>query len=304
MPDATIVLVANPAAGRGRAVRSAQEAAAKLRAIGVSVELVVPGSAEAAISAARQAVSRRPNAVVACGGDGTMNVVLQAVAESSVPFAILPCGTGNDNARGLGMPADPVAWACAVADSIHAGRVRRIDLARAWTGDSGGMGHWFLGVLSTGFDSCVNERANQMAWPRGRAKYLVSIAAELRSFKPAAYSVSVDGVDHCDQGMLVCVGNGSSYGGGMRVCPTAQVQDGLLDITWVGPLRTSTFLRVFPSVFRGTHVQNPAVRVLRGRQIRIQAAGQVAYADGERLGAVPVDITVVPDALHVLDPVR
>lgn len=301
MPDADVVLVVNPAAGRGRALKSAEAAAARLRSSGVSVELIAPESAEAAVLAARQAVSRAPSAIAACGGDGTMNVVLQAVAESSTPFAILPCGTGNDNARGLGMPADPASWASAVAGSIAAGRVRRIDLARARTAGSGGTGHWFLGVLSTGFDSCVNERANRMAWPRGRSKYLVGIAAELRSFRPVAYSVSVDGIDHSAQGMLVCVGNGGSYGGGMRVCPTAEVADGLLDVTWVGPLRTSTFLRVFPSVFRGTHVENPAVRVLRGREIRIQAAGQVAYADGERLGPVPVDISVVPGALHLLD---
>jgi diacylglycerol kinase (ATP) len=298
MSDSTVILLANPAAGRGRALKSAEAAAAKLRTFGASVELVVPESAEDADIAARQAVARVPSAIVACGGDGTMNVVLQAVAMSAVPFAILPCGTGNDNARGLGMPVDPVIWATAVAASISQPRVRRIDLARAQTG---GPGRWFLGVLSTGFDSCVNERANRMEWPRGRAKYLVGIAAELRSFKPVAYSVSVDGIDHSDEGMLVCVGNGSSYGGGMRVCPTAHIQDGLLDVTWVGPLKTSTFLRVFPSVFRGTHVENPAVRVLRGREIRIQAAGQVAYADGERLGDVPVDISVVPDALHVLD---
>lgn len=301
MPDATVTLVANPAAGRGRALKSAEIAAATLRKSGMRVDMVVPESAEAAVSAARLAVSRAPDAIAACGGDGTMNVVLQAVAESTVPFAILPCGTGNDNARGLGMPVNPVMWADAVIDSIARGRVRRVDLARARTGGANGPGHWYLGVLSTGFDSCVNERANRMDWPRGRAKYLVGIAAELRSFKPVAYSVSVDGVDHSDEGMLVCVGNGSSYGGGMRVCPAAVVYDGLLDVTWVGPLKTSTFLRVFPSVFRGSHVQNPAVRVMRGRQIRIEAEGQVAYADGERIGPVPVEISVVPDALHVLD---
>lgn len=272
--------------------------AAVLDAQGVPAEVHVPGTPHEAVDLARMAVSAGASAVVACGGDGTMHTVLQAVAGTVTPFAILPCGTGDDNAHQLRMPTRPQAWAAAFGTALQAGRFRRIDLGRA---RADGVQRWFMGVLSTGFDSCVNERANRMSWPRGRAKYLASIVAELGSFTPVPYRVTLDGVDHVEAGMLVCVGNGSRYGGGMLVCPDAMVDDGLLDLTWLTQVPKTTFLRVFPTVFRGTHVRNRAVRTLRGASIRIDGPGQVAYADGERLGQLPVEVTVVPEALRVLD---
>lgn len=293
-----VVLIANPAAGRGRSMHLAEQAANALQAQGVPAIVQAPQDVPAAQSCARQAMDDGARAVVACGGDGTMSTVLQAVAGSPTPFAILPCGTGNDNAQELGMPRRVDRWTQAVASALAAGRVRPIDLGRAATAHSE---RWFMGVLSTGFDSSVNERANRMAWPPGQAKYLVGTLAELGSFSPIAYRVMIDEVEHSDHGMLVCVGNGARYGGGMRVCPQAQVDDGELDLTWLAQVPKATFLRVFPTVFRGTHVRHPAVRTMRGRRIQIDAPGQVAYADGERIGALPVRIEVAPAALRVLD---
>lgn len=265
---------------------------------GVAAEVAAPDSPQSSAMRAHEAVSAGAAAVVACGGDGTMNTVLQGMAQTATPFAILPCGTGDDNAHQLGTPTRLDAWAAAFCDALRSQRMRRIDLGHASTAQEQ---RWFMGVLSTGFDSCVNERANRMSWPRGQSKYLVGILAELGSFHPVPYQVSVDGVELADAGMLVCVGNGSRYGGGMRVCPDAAVDDGLLDLTWLTEVPKTTFLRVFPTVFRGTHVRHRAVRTLRGRAIRIQGAGQVAYADGERVGELPVEISVVPQALRVLD---
>lgn len=298
LASAPVVLIANPAAGRGSAVERARAASAALARVQVAAEVCTPQTPQAAVVIAREAAASGATAVVACGGDGTMHTVLQAVAGTSTPFAILPCGTGDDNAHQLRTPGEPNAWAAELGAALQSGRIRTIDLGRA-TADS--EQRWFMGVLSTGFDSCVNERANRMSWPRGQAKYLASILAELGSFVPVPYRVTVDGVEHADTGMLVCVGNGSRYGGGMLVCPDAVVDDGLLDLTWLGEVPRATFLRVFPTVFRGTHVRHRAVRTLRGRSIRIEGAGQVAYADGERLGELPVEITVVPQALRVLD---
>lgn len=293
-----VVLIANPAAGRGRSVARALEAGRLLEREGMAASVVLPGSAHQAKEAACQAVDDGAAAVVACGGDGTMHAVLQGVAGSQVPLAILGCGTGNDNAHELQTPARLGRWAPAVVSALRADRCRIIDLGRATVGSEQ---HWFMGVLSTGFDSSVNERANRMSWPRGRSKYLVGIAAELASFVPVPYLVRVDAEQHADEGMLVCVGNGSRYGGGMRVCPEACLDDGLLELTWLERVPKATFLRVFPTVFRGTHVRHPAVRTLRGERIHVDGPGQVAYADGERIGPLPVDVEVVPGALRVLD---
>jgi diacylglycerol kinase (ATP) len=162
-----------------------------------------------------------------------------------------------------------------------------------------GVERYFLGVLSTGFDSSVNERANALPRLAGH-RYNVAIVRELASFRALDYDVVIDGVREQAPGMLVSVGNGSRYGGGMRICPAALPDDGLLDVTWLGAVSKPTFLRVFPSVFRGTHIEHPAVRTFRGRSLRIAADGQIAYADGERIGPLPVEIEVRPAALRVL----
>jgi diacylglycerol kinase (ATP) len=269
-----------------------------LTARGIPVRVELPEGVPAAREAARTAVASGSRALVACGGDGTMNTALQEVAGSMTPFAILPCGTGNDNAHEMGMPTALESWVQSLAAAMNEDRVRVVDLGLAATSEAE---RWFMGVLSTGFDSSVNERANRMSWPPGLAKYLVGVLAELGSFQPIAYRVCIDGVEHVDQGMLVCVGNGSRYGGGMRVCPDAQVDDGVLELTWLGRVPKTTFLRVFPTVFAGTHVRHPAVRTLRGRTFDIEGAGQVAYADGERIGPLPVRIEVVPAAVRLLD---
>jgi diacylglycerol kinase (ATP) len=162
-----------------------------------------------------------------------------------------------------------------------------------------GRADYFLGVLSTGFDSSVNERANAMSRLGGQ-RYNVAIVRELASFRPVDYLVEIDGTSLKGLGMLVSVGNTTSYGGGMRVCPDAIPDDGLLDVTWLGAVSTVTFLRVFPSVFKGEHVKHPAVTTYRGAHLTIAAAGQIAYADGERIGPLPIEVSVLPAALRVL----
>jgi diacylglycerol kinase (ATP) len=181
--------------------------------------------------------------------------------------------------------------------AVRSGCHRLLDVGVARTSD--GVERFFLGVLSTGFDSSVNERAN--ALPRlGGQRYTVAIARELASFRPLQYDVDIDGVPVRGPAMLVSVGNGPRYGGGMRVCPAAVPDDGLLDVTWLSAVSKATFLRVFPSVFKGTHVEHPSVRTYRGRSLFISAPGQIAYADGERIGPLPVQIDVRPGTLRVL----
>jgi diacylglycerol kinase (ATP) len=292
-----VVLLVNPTSGRGRGGRLAPEAARRLNERGIDTVVVVGTSAAETEALARKAVSEAPPAVVAVGGDGTVNTVLQAVAGTTIPFGIIPVGTGDDNARTLGIPlGNPAAAADVVAD----GHTRVVDLATVTT--DAGDHRWFLGVLSSGFDSNVNERANRISWPKGQARYFVSILGELRTFRPVPYHLVVDGTPIDGKGMLVSVGNGISYGGGMKVCPGAVVDDGLLDLTWLHEVGKATFLKVFPSVYKGTHVEHPSVDTLRGRHIRIEAPGQVAYADGERIGPLPIDVEVHPSALTVLVP--
>ena len=299
-----VVLLLNPTSGKGRATAAAPVAIARLQERGHQVVQVVGSDAADALARLRAAIAEAPtDAVVACGGDGTVHLCLQAVAGSDVPLGILPCGTGNDSAMLLGLPKDPLAGADVIADALAAGRSRDVDAGHAVSAD--GIQRWFLGVLSSGFDSMVNERANTMTWPSGQARYVRAILAELRVFKPVPYEMVLDeGLDteirQEKRGMLVAVGNGVSYGGGMKVCPSALIDDGFLSVTFLDELSTPTFLRVFPTVYNGTHVKRAEVHVHSATTVRLDAPGQVAYADGERIGPLPVEIRVMPHAVRLL----
>ncbi|MBB2913727.1 diacylglycerol kinase (ATP) [Streptosporangium becharense] len=297
MPGEIIVLV-NPAARGGRSRRLLPPVLDRLRRGGRKVSVVLGSCAADALERARVAVARRPAALVAFGGDGLVHLAVQAVAGTGVPLGIVPAGTGNDIADALGIPPrDPLA----AADTVLRGRVRTVDAATVGApGAAAGSGEWFAGVVACGFDSRVNERANRLTWPPGMAKYLVALAGELRAFRPIPFEIDLDGEVVEREAMLVAVGNTRSYGAGMRVCPDALPDDGLLDVMILGAVPKTEFLRTFPRVYRGSHVGHPAVTVRRARRVGIRAPDVIAYADGERVGPAPLTCEIVPGALSVI----
>lgn len=299
-----LVVLANERSGRGRG-RMALAHALPVLSAGSRVTVIHGADAadartqlQAALGLGGSTVAPtgdQVRAVVAVGGDGTVHLALQQALAAAVPLGIIPAGTGNDGARSLGLPRhDPVA----AARVVLAGRTRPVDVGRARVAD--GTTCDFLCVLSTGFDSAVNERANAMSFPPGQAKYLRAVLAELRHFRAAEYRVTIDGRTRDLRAMLVTVGNGPSYGGGMRVCPQADLGDGLLDVLTLDEVAKLDFARTFPRVYRGTHVSHPMVSQQRGREITISAEGPIAYADGERIGELPVQVQARPGALRAL----
>jgi len=273
----------------------------RLREGGRPVSVIVGTSPEDSLERARSVVADGPDALVAFGGDGLVHLALQAVAGTDVPLGIIPAGTGNDIAGALGIARrDPIAAAGIVTEGRH----RVIDAARLGTGAGPGEdgGEWFAGVMACGFDSRVNERANEMTRPPGMAKYVVALMRELRSYAPIPFRVTLDGEVIEQEAVLVAVANTSSYGAGMRVCPDARPDDGLLDVLILGAMSRGEFLRTFPRVYRGSHLGHPGVTVRRARSVTLEAPDVVAYADGERVGAAPVSCTIVPGALRVLAP--
>ncbi|MFB6986183.1 diacylglycerol kinase [Streptomyces sp. NPDC056178] len=292
-----ITLFVNPTAGSGRGARAAQPAASALRDAGFSVRTVLGEDADDALRRAREAVAGGTGALIAVGGDGMMSLALQAVAGTTTPLGVVAVGTGNDFARALGMPIrDPAAAGRLAAEALKGGAVREIDLGRVGE-------RWFGSVLASGFDSRVNDRGNRMRWVGGRFKYDLAILAELAAFKPIPYRVRLDGGPVREiEATLIAVGNGSTYGGGMRICADAAMDDGLFDVTVVGDCSRTTLLKVFPRVYKGTHLSHPRVTVHRVTSIELAAADVTAYADGEQLGALPLTATCVPGAVRVLAP--
>ncbi len=301
-----VVVLVNPRAGSGRAARQAPVLERRLLERGLSVETVAGRDADDGEARLVAALRTPAAALVVVGGDGTVHQGLQHAVGTTLAFGILPAGTGNDTARTLGLPRDPVAAADLVADELarpDGGRLVDTGVVRTADGTERG----FMAVVSSGFDSAVNERANRMTWPSGRARYLRAILAELRVFRPVTYRMVLDeglAGETCVErsGMLVAIGNGPAYGGGMRVCPGARLDDGVLATTFLAQMPTRTFLRVFPTVFRGTHVERPEVSTAAAATVRIDATGQVAYADGERVGPLPLQAWVRPASLRVLAP--
>ncbi|WFB10439.1 diacylglycerol kinase [Streptomyces sp. LX-29] len=290
-----ITLFVNPTAGRGRGAHATQPAARALREAGFGVRTVLGLDAEDALRRAREAVAAGTGALIAVGGDGMTSLALQAVAGTDTPLGVVAVGTGNDFAQATGLPVrDPVAAAHRIAASLKEDGGRPVDLGRV--GDT-----WFGTVLASGFDSRVNDRGNRMRWPTGRFRYDVAMVAELAALRPIPYRIRLDdGPEREVEATLIAVGNGSSYGGGMRICGDARLDDGLFDITVVGPCSRATLLRVFPRVYRGTHLSHPKVTTHRVASVTLSAEGLTGYADGEPLGPLPLTARTVPGAVRVL----
>ncbi|MFJ4781383.1 diacylglycerol kinase [Streptomyces sp. NPDC088762] len=290
-----ITLFVNPTAGRGRGAHAAQPAASAFRAAGFSVRTVVGTDAPDALARLRAAVREGTGAVIAVGGDGMVSLALQAVAGTLVPLGVVAVGTGNDFARSLDLPVrDPERAGRLAAGALKEGRIREIDLGRAGA-------TWYGTVLCSGFDSRVNDRGNRMRIPAGRFKYDLAMVAELAAFRPFPYRITLDDGPVIEtEATLVAVGNGSSYGGGMRICADAVPDDGLFDVVVVGDCSRATLLKVFPRVYKGTHLGHPKVTVHRAAKVTLEAAGITAYADGEPLGPLPVTAECVPGAVRLL----
>jgi diacylglycerol kinase (ATP) len=285
-----IALLTNPTAGKGRGAKFRNLALPRLREAGFVVRNLEGRDAEEALDLARQCVADGIESLVVCGGDGMVHIGAQAVATTATHLGIIPAGTGNDVARYFDIPRkNPLA----AADRVIASNTKRIDLARSGS-------KYYVTVLAAGFDAVVNERANKMTWPRGQMRYNLATLAELRTFEPLPYTLELDGRTLRLDAMLVAVGNGASFGGGLRITEGASLDDGLLDVVIIKPISKPDLVRTYPKLFKGTHVTHPQYEHHLVRTVTVAAPGIVSYADGERFGALPLTIEAAPGALSVL----
>lgn len=290
-----IAVAINPQASFGKRRRVGPAVVNALQASGHQViVLAQPNYELLRRETARVVEEGAVDTLVVVGGDGMVSLGVNIVAQTDVALGIVATGTGNDTARTLGLPIDDADAAITALQNALAGDPRRIDLGRVRHGE---LSTWFACVLSAGFDAIVNERANRMTRPRGAHRYTIAVVRELLAFKPVRYRLEVDGVGQEAEAMLVSVANGRSIGGGMEIVPNARLDDGLLDLFVVDRMRKHRFLRVFPRVFRGEHLSLPEVHITPARQVTLVADGVIAYADGERIGPLPVEVSVVPAAL-------
>lgn len=305
----TLTLLVNPAAGRGRARRRLPDVVERLGAALPDADVAVRLTTDAAQARAlaSEAVGRAGDgdALAVMGGDGMASVGLNAAAGSGVPLGILPAGTGNDFCRGVGLPTTLDAAVAVVA----AGATREIDLmsvegerVEGEPLEAGIRRRWVGSILSTGFDERVNWRANHLPVNVGAPTYAYAVLAELRTFRPLRYRVAFDGVPRELDAVLIAVGNAGVFGGGIRVCPDARVDDGLLDVTIVHPASPALVIKLFPQLFTGAFVSHPAVELLRAREVLVDGDALHGMADGEVLGRPPFTCRAVPRAVRLFAP--
>jgi diacylglycerol kinase (ATP) len=294
---AHVALLVCPASGLGHAGRIAGTVAQTLRGAVDRLEPLVAGSAEGTAELAAAAVRDGVDVLVVLAGDGGVHQALQACAGTPTALAVVPAGTGNDLAVALGLPNDSMAALSAVVDALREGRRRRIDLGRI------SRTTWFGTVLCAGFDAAVNERANAMSWPRGPRRYDVAIVRELLGLRPRPVVLGTEEGKVELEATLVAVGNTTSYGGGIPVCPDADIADGYLDVTVVGEMSRRQLVRMLPTLRSGRHVDHPAVTTMRARRVLLGGHNDwIAYADGERQTVLPITVECVPAALTVVAP--
>jgi YegS/Rv2252/BmrU family lipid kinase len=292
-PPRSFALIVNPAAGGGRAGRALDSVRKALGSSGHRYRVELTRSIEHARELAAAAASSGEVAV-AFGGDGLIGAVAGALRDSDAVLGVLPGGRGNDLARVLGIPLDPVA-ACAV---LTAGAVRPLDLGEA-------AGKPFVGIASCGFDSVANRIANRTRIVRGNLVYAYGAIRALIGWHPARFELTLDGGrDHVVTGYSVGACNSKAYGGGMYAAPDAELDDGLLDIVTCADMPKRRFLTsVLPKLFDGTHVNLPEITVLRAAEVTVAADRPFTlYADGDPIAELPVTVRALPGAVKVIAP--
>jgi YegS/Rv2252/BmrU family lipid kinase len=283
-------LIFNPMAGRGRARQHIGQALKRLRDCGADVDCVSSTSPADMTRIAAESSRREWDRVVVCGGDGSLHLAVREFDLHRGTLALLPLGSGDDFAQAAGIPRS-VIGAC---DAILYGKTREVDVATA-------NGLRYLSVAGLGFDSEVAKYANENAkFLRGSLVYLYSIFRVLPRF--TSYRVRMNGV-RTEEIMFACVGNTTQYGGGIRITPNAQIDDGLLDLCLVHRTTRVQLLRTLPRAYTGSHVESPFVETARGPQFTFESERPMdVYADGERLTSTPVTFALARDKLRIVVP--
>jgi len=289
--DRPLALLVNPTSGGGRTKALLPKVESELDKRRIAFRVEPTRGVEHAIEEALRAADAGEVPVV-MSGDGLIGAVGGALAGTEVPLGIVPGGRGNDLARALGIAADP-AEAVAV---LAAGQTRVIDVGEA-------NGRRFLGIASVGFDSECNRIANETRFVRGNLVYAYSVPRALAAWKPARFTLRIGDESLRFSGYSVAAANSSTFGGGMRVAPDASLDDGEFDVVMIGEVGKLRYLSNLPKVFKGTHVDNEEVRIVRASRFELSASRPFTiYADGDPLTDLPASLRVLPRALRVVAP--
>ena len=288
--DRRFAILMNPTSAGGKPLRVLPALKQALSEAGADHRVVETRDMAHATHAARDA-SGRGEVVVALGGDGLVGKLAGALRDSA-PLGIVPAGRGNDFARALGIPEDVPGATRVLLDGVR----KALDLGEA-------NGKPFACIASLGYDSDANRIANEAKVVRGNMVYAYAAIRSLLAWKPARFTVRLDGREHRFEGYTVAAANTGYYGGGMNMAPGADPSDGLLDVIFIENVSKARFIANLPKVFKGTHVELDSVEVHRAREVEISSDRPFdVYADGDPLTTLPATVRLVRGGLSILAP--
>lgn len=289
-------VLVNPAANRGRGVLVGDQVFELLQRAGIAAINLTSESAGQAREKSQVAISAQEiSGVIAVGGDGTTQLGVNICVPNQLPLGIVPAGSGNDQARELGITlGDPAAAVANILESLD--KPRRVDVMKVVTST---RDFWSFGSISAGFDALCATTANGLRWPKGPNSYVAAMLLELPRFSPIDYSLTVDGEHRKISAMLCGVANVKNFGGGMRMSPGSDVTDGELEVFILHKVSRPRLLRIFPTVYKGQHINFPEVEIFKAKSIRVENEGFPMTADGELIGNAPFSVEVHPGGLQV-----
>lgn len=288
-------VIINPAANRGRGNLVGEKALAAFAASDVQT-VNLSGESQEDVRQKVTLSAKDLGGLVAIGGDGTSQLGVNLAMEHSLPLGLVPAGSGNDQVRELNIALDDTA--SAVANIVGALECpRAVDVM--WV-ETDYRKFWSLGSISAGFDALCAERANRLVWPKGPNSYVAALFLELPRFKPIVYRVEADGVSREIRAMLCGVANVKNFGGGMKISPQSEITDGELEVFILHEVSRPKLLKIFPTVYKGEHVNYPEVEIFKASNVRIENDGFPMTCDGEIIGPAPFSVQLHPKSLSLL----
>ena len=295
-------MVINPVSGGGKGSKIGQELLSECQKVDLGVTVVLEDSSQASLLLVEEHLRMdRFDILIAVGGDGLIHDLLPYLIGTETLFLIFPAGTGNDIAKTVGHSTKighKFIKDISQRENVNELSSRSIDVGIL---ESEENKKYFVQIVSTGFDSKVNQRANGFRVIKGKIKYVIAVVAELFYSRSYPFAIEVDGLTTHVEAMLVCIANGSSYGGGMKIVPHAKNDDQQLEVMYVAKVSAIRLLLVFPRVFFGAHVTHPRVHFLSGKRITLNAP-TIAFGDGEPMGNLPVTAYISDRQLRILQP--
>jgi YegS/Rv2252/BmrU family lipid kinase len=298
-----LVVILNPVAGRGAGARLSARIAGLLQDHGLRFDLVTTKNAGHARDLAREAAARGSETVVAVGGDGTVNEVLNGLVPAAggadgMALGILPIGTGNDFAFGAGLPLE-LEDACRV---VARGESHVLDVGRVEADNEPPL--FFGNGVGIGFDAIVNIESRKLQRLRGFLLYLVAVLKTLAIYYNAPLTeVHVDGERIVQPSMMISVMNGYRFGGGFYMTPGSKMDDGLFDLCVTGKVSRPKMVGFVPRFMRGTHVTDRCVTMMQGRKVKVASqSAWAAHVDGEiyGVGGSRFEMELLPQSLRLI----